>query len=132
MQLLYHYKIMQIKLIKSKRLTVLLGIAVVLIIIYGFFKQTYNSLQSGFRLEQAQNQLDQLKQDNLNLQAKLVQAGSLNFLEETFRNKLNLARPNETIVIISKEAIKRQIEQDKKVVEEIKLPNWQGWLRLFF
>jgi len=123
---------MQIKLIKSKRLTVLLGIAVVLIIIYGFFKQTYNSLQSGFRLEQAQNQLDQLKQDNLNLQAKLVQAGSLNFLEETFRNKLNLARPNETIVIISKEAIKRQIEQDKKVVEEIKLPNWQGWLRLFF
>ena len=117
--------------LKNKRLTTIIGILALCIIAFGFLKQSYASLQAGGRLDQAQKDLDVLKQENQELKNKLAQAGNASFVEEIFRDKLNLARPNETVIIISEEALKKAQYGEQKKVEEIKLPNWQGWLKLF-
>ena len=56
---------------------------------------------------------------------------SQDFIEQQARDKLGLAKEGETIVIIPEEKINQVLGMAKQVVEP-RLPNWQGWLRLFW
>ncbi len=113
-----------------KIVTISLVITVVLLILFGLGRQIISALDAGKRLDLAIDEVSKLQQKNQELKQKLTQAKSQDTLEQTLRDKLNMAKPNETIVVIPKEAIDRVLGANK-VIEEIKIPNWQGWLRLF-
>ncbi len=51
-------------------------------------------------------------------------------VEKIARDKLNMGKPGETVVVIPEELITKVIEDNKPKIEP-KLPNWQGWLKLF-
>lgn len=107
-----------------------LVILVVGLILLGLGKQIATALQAAKRLDVAADQVDKLQQENRQLKDKLAEAEKYNFIEQIARDKLNMAKPGETIVVIPENAV-NQVLGAKKVVEEVKLPNWQGWLKLF-
>lgn len=114
-----------------KKVVILSSIIIVIIILFGLIKQISEALQAGDRLEKAASDLFKLQEENQELKKRLSETEDSTFLEEQARNKLNLARENETVVIISDKEIKRVIEAGKPK-KQVKLPNWQGWLKLFY
>ena len=72
-----------------------------------------------------------LQRRNEELKKKLVEVGSLQFIEQQARDKLSLARPGETIMVIPQSEIDKVLGAQKEV-QKIVEPYWQGWLRLFW
>ena len=113
-----------------KKIVILVSIILVIIILFGLIRQISQALQAGGRLDRATSDLLELQEENKKLKHKLSKTEDQTFLEEQARNKLNLVRPNDTIVIIPEGDIKRVIEAGKPK-KQVKLPNWQGWFKLF-
>lgn len=88
---------------------------------------------------QAQQQVDQLQAENQQLQDRLKEVQTDEYVERQAREKLNLVKPGETIVIIPKELLEktnrflnpdldnqRQFTNNRQV-----LPPWQQWWLMF-
>lgn len=113
-----------------KLIIVGVGIAV-LAVLYSLGRQISDAMLAGNRLDQAASELSQLQKKNNELQGRLKEVQTIGFIEKEARDKLNLSRNGETVVVIPDSEISRVLGLSSKV-EEIKLPNWQGWLKLFF
>ncbi len=114
----------------GKKIIYFIAIAAVLFLFYSLSQQVYQSLRAGNRLDSEVETLAALQKKNSELKKQLLEVDSLQFIEKEARDKLNLSRPGETIVVIPEANIQKVLDswQEKKV--EI-IPNWQGWLRLF-
>jgi len=82
------------------------------------------------QIKLAQDELAQAKSRNTKLLQQKKYYNSAEFIEEEARNKLNMARPGETIVILPKN-LKKLVNGDQKKTSP-PLPNWQKWWQLFF
>ncbi len=118
-----------LKKVRNWRLIIV--ILVVLILSYNILAQTFNTLKSESRLAEATNELNRLQRQNQELKKRLTEVKSPEFIEQQARDKLGLAKSGETVVIIPDKEIEKVLGVNTEV-EEVKLPNWQGWLRLFF
>lgn len=115
----------------KKRFVLIFLILFSSIILYNLGRQIADALNSGKRLDREVDVLTNLQQENQKLRDKLALVSSYSFVEQAARDKLDLSKPDETMVIIPKEAIDN-ILGSEKVHVEVKLPNWQGWLKLIF
>jgi len=79
-------------------------------------------------VQEAEKQLEQLKQDNQALKQELEYKKSEGFIEKEFRNRLGLAREGEAVVILPRE------NSDHSSVDRNQRPekNWQKWWNHFF
>lgn len=100
-------------------------------IAYNLLNQIFNALKSEERLSDAAQSLYNLEVKNKQLKQKLEEISSKEFIEEQARNKLNLGRKGETVVIIPDQKLK-QVMGASNSAQEVRLPNWLGWLRLFW
>lgn len=114
-----------------KRTVYIVTACLFLALLYGLVKQLTDSLKAGRRLEMEMEELSRLQQKNTELRKRLAAVESSQFIEKVARDKLNLARPGETMVIISQEEIDKVL-YPKREVTPIPLSNWQGWLKLFW
>lgn len=114
-----------------KKIVLIVIVLFFLLALLGLGKQISGALEAGTRLDRAADELSKLQEENRKLKEDLVWVSSPEFIEEQARNKLNLAKQNETIFLVDQTQIDRVIAASKKV-EEVKLPNWQGWIKLFF
>lgn len=117
---------------RRRKIIFILFFIILLGLFYALGSQIYDSLQSGKRLDMETEKLIKLQKRNSELKNKLAEVQSIGFIEKEARNKLNLAREGETVIIISQKEIDKVLGLEKKQTEEIKIPNWQGWLRLFW
>lgn len=108
----------------------LIIIMIVGLIFLGLGKQISSALQAGKRLDTSAEEVDKLQKQNRQLRERLAEVQKYSFIEEIARNKLNMGRAGETVVVVP-ERVVNQVLGAKKQAEEIKLPNWQGWLKLF-
>lgn len=114
-----------------KKAALLIVVVLLLGFISSFVRQIYDSLQVSDRLDKEAENLVALQKENSQLKAQLQQSQTPQAIEEIARNKLDFARPGETIMVISEDEIDRLLEaQQSKPVETV--PNWQGWLKLFW
>lgn len=79
-------------------------------------------------LKLRQDALQELQEKNQELQKKLQLVQSPEFIEQEAREKLNLAKPGETVILI---------EQTPKETKDGQLPhlqvsNWKKWWNIFF
>lgn len=77
--------------------------------------------------------LERLKEEDQKLQGKLNHYQSEQFIEEQIRDKLQMAKPDETVVILP-ESLK-QDSSDAALPNQAnreELANWQKWLKLFW
>ncbi|RJP46204.1 MAG: hypothetical protein C4584_01890 [Armatimonadetes bacterium] len=114
-----------------KKIAFISAIVIFIAIFYGLSSQVYSALQAGERLEKEVEKIVLLRQKNNELKQRLEEVKSPRFIEQQARDRLNMAKSNETIIIIPKEEIEKVLSAQKQVIEE-QIPNWQGWLKLFW
>ncbi len=107
------------------------GILLVIIVSYSLFNQISSTLNVSNRISSLTDALNRAEVKNNELKKRLSETKSPQFVEEVARNKLGLAKPGETVVIIPDEKIK-EILGASNSASEIRLPNWLGWLKVFF
>lgn len=77
---------------------------------------------------QIQARVAQLKEENNRRQSEARYAQTPQFIEKEAREKLNLVKPDETVVIIPQNVLREATAS----AEVTPIPNWQQWLRLFW
>lgn len=113
-----------------KKLLVIVIIIVALVILVGLSRQIYTALGSDKRFNQALEDVGKLERENKELKKQLVQAESLDSIEEIARDDLNMSLPNETVVIVPEELIDKVVNPQPEYVPP-KPANWEGWVNLF-
>lgn len=113
-----------------KKISLVVIILVSLIVAYNLITQTLEATKSGERLSQAAEVVYKLQVKNENLKKKISQIKSPEFIEKEVRNKLGFAKKGETVVVIPEEKLKMVLGTSASA--QIRLPNWLGWMRLFF
>ncbi len=84
--------------------------------------------KAGGRIEEARNELAGERKKNEELRNKLGEVESGEFIEMQAREKLNLQRPGETVVMV--QDVESQ-KENKEVTEEREVFNWEKWWKLF-
>lgn len=123
-------KAFSLNYIMGKKIAILVILLIVGITIFNLGKQISDSITASKRIDQAADEVSELQNENKRLNKRLSEVQEFDFIEETARNKLNMARPGETIVIVSQDELGKVLNSEKKT-EPPKLANWQGWLKLF-
>ncbi|MCR4306256.1 MAG: septum formation initiator family protein [Candidatus Daviesbacteria bacterium] len=113
-----------------KKLILGLIIIIVLIIAYNLVRQIMESVKSGERLSESAEAVYKLEIKNRVLKEKLSQIKSQDFLEEEIRNRLGFAKAGETVVVIPDDKLKLVLGVNSPA--QIRLPNWLGWVKLFW
>jgi cell division protein FtsB len=110
----------------------LVKLAVVIIgigLIVSLSRNIYRLLKAGDQVKLAQEKLEKLEKENQELLEKKKYYESEEFIEQEARNRLNLGKPGETVVILPPNVGQTETNLPEKPPE---LPNWQKWLKLFF
>lgn len=115
-----------------KKVFLIFAALVLLFIIYNLIVRIYVAVKAGERLTQAVDRLHQVEVKNTELKNQLKEVASKEYIEKQARDKLGLAKEGEVVVVIPEEKIKQVLGLSKDEKNEEKLPNWLGWLRLFF
>ena len=113
-----------------KKITFGIIILIVIVVAYNLINQIISTLSVSDRLGQALESVHQAEIKNKELKKKLSEIKSPEFIEEQARDKLGLAKPGETVVIIPDEKIKEILGATSS--SEPKFPNWLGWFKVFF
>lgn len=113
-----------------KYLTTIVIIVVASLILLSLGKQISDAIQAGKRLDTEADSVSKLQEQNQALKKKLTEVGQPDFVEQVARDKLNMAKPGETVVVVPEQDINRVVA-DQNPPAEVKLANWQGWIKLF-
>jgi len=109
-------------------LQIILAIAGVALIV-NLAKDTLKLFKSAEKLKSAQQQVEELEKEALSLMEKKEYYQSDEFVEEEARNKLNMVKEGEIVVILPPN-VKETLGKTELKQEEI-LPYWRQWLNLF-
>ncbi|MDD5147409.1 MAG: septum formation initiator family protein [Candidatus Daviesbacteria bacterium] len=113
-----------------RKITSGLIILVILFIVYNLVNQIIEATRSGERLSEAADVVYKLEAKNKQLKSELAQIQSQEFIEEEIRDKLGFSRKGETVVVIPEEKLKAVLGASQAA--SVRLPNWLGWLKVFF
>ena len=113
-----------------RRIGTLLAAAIIVLTIVSLIKQIGTALEAGKRLDTEAGEVSLLQQQNRQLKERLAEVQKYDFIEQVAREKLNLSKRVETVVVVPDEIVEKALVAQRKV-QEVKLPNWEGWLKLF-
>ena len=105
------------------------------ILIINLGRDIWRLIKAEERLIQTEKKLEQVKQDNKELKEIKERYQSDAFLEEQIRNKLQMAKPGEKIIILPETITQGEIssfsDQLVDAEERREAANWEKWLALF-
>lgn len=111
-----------------KRIIFIIIIIITTISIINSLRTIISLWQKQTLLSDAKKELIAKQNQNEQLRQQLAQAKGQDFVESEARNKLFLAKPGETTIIIPKDLMAAK----KKILEMKLQPNWEQWLAEFF
>ncbi len=111
-------------------------IILIFYLVVSFIRDSLELRQVEERLKRAKTEVEELEQKHQELEEKKRWVESEGFTEEEIRNKLNMAREGETVVILPEEekrkmGVKRELEESGQRLEEEGKENWRRWVELF-
>lgn len=106
-------------------LAVLVGL---LVTIFGLSQSVVRLIDRKGLLKTKQEELVRLKKEQETLQNKLKIAQTPEFIEKEARERLNLAKVGETIILVEEEETQAQTIPKEMTI----IPNWKKWWNLFF
>jgi cell division protein FtsB len=107
-------------------IAIILGVG----LIVNLTRDIWQLVKAKDQIRVAEQRVVQLEEENRILKEKQKYYASQEFVEEEARNKLNMAKPGETIVVLPKTAQGSGNNGGQNLHPD--LPNWQKWVRLFF
>ncbi len=105
------------------------AVCIGLILVVNSAKRLVTFRSTALQVKDAHERLETLKQENEVLERELEYKKSKDFAEGEIRNKLNLVKEGETVVIVPKEESR---DQNQETGDQKAAPNWQKWWKLFF
>lgn len=112
-----------------KRISFLIIIVLLFFVIVHLISSIYTLWHKQDVLTNAKLQLQQEKQENVNLKKEFAKVKSPQFLDQEARDKLLLVKPGESEVLIDQNLL--QASRSAEKTESTK-PYWQQWIDLFF
>jgi cell division protein FtsB len=112
-----------------KKITTYLFLGLILLLIINLGKDLYRISRSGERLDQAKEELAELKKENKKLKERQEASKHSFYIEKQIRDKLGMAKPGETVVILPEDINWEQ--QSRKEQMQTDLPTWKQWFILF-
>lgn len=106
----------------------LLWLGLGLYISFTLTKSLWELYQASGRLTTQSEKLSSLEKKVAELKDRLDYVRSYEFVEKEARDRLNLQRPGEIVLILPEPDAVLGVEAG---AEKAELPNWQKWLRLF-
>lgn len=113
-----------------KKLAIIAALLLITGVFYVLFRQISESFQAAKRLDTEVETLTKLQKKNSDLKKRLAEVGTTRFIESQARDKLNMSREGETVVIIPQDELNKVLGVWEEKKEEV-LPYWQGWVKLF-
>jgi len=114
----------------KKRLLRIIIIFLGVILIGKFTKDLRRLLSATQQIKKAEERVAKLEEQRKQLSEKYQYYQTPEFIEEEARNKLNMAKPGETIVILPNNL--NELLNHRQKFQENSLPNWRKWWKLFF
>lgn len=113
-------------------------INIVIILVTAFFG--ISLIRNVVRVAKAKRQIvetaaevTKLQKENQELKNRLTEVDSQNFTETQLRDKLGLAKPGETVLVLpDPEILKKLAPVDNVEQQTLPEPNWEKWYKLFF
>lgn len=124
--------------ILSSKIFLLFCLIILIFIVSVLAKKTYQWSQVQKEVSQLKNQFADLEKESNDLAALKEQFGEPWFIEQQARQKLNLKKPGETVVVpIRGEGVEEMIVEDigagpVSVIEKESLSNPSKWWNYFF
>lgn len=115
-----------------KKFSFIVGSLIIVIVASNMIGQIYQAVKSGDRFSNELEKLRTLEIKNEELKSQLKLVKTFSFIEQQARDKLGLVKEGETVVVIPTERISQVLGMQQEGNIEVKLPNWLGWLKLFF
>ena len=109
-----------------KAVVLLAGIGLII----NFSKDIFRLLKAGERVNQAQIKLEEAESENAELKQLKEYYQSEEFLEQQARDKLNLAKEGEVVLVLPENV--SDLVSERKLQEPERPPNWRQWWNLFF
>lgn len=115
----------------------LAGLTVLVFIGMSLGKETYRKRQIKKEIEGLQAEIAKIDRENSDMQNLISYLSSQEFQEKEAREKLNLQKENEKMIVLrknleqQKENRTENREPDAQNIED-NSPNWQKWLKFFF
>lgn len=105
----------------------------VLVVIFSMGRTVVGLLEKGKTLDEVRSGVEELKKEQFALLRKKEQVQNDEFIEKEAREKLGLAKEDETVVVLPKEEIlKRLAPKPEGESMDKPFPIWRRWVELFF
>ncbi len=113
------------------------GLSVLVMIGISLGKEAYRKRQIQKEIENLQNEIQKTNRENSDLQNLISYFSTSEFQEKEAREKLNLQKENEKMIVLRREANQPKETTGAGQVPASdysadKSPNWQKWLQFFF
>lgn len=104
---------------------------------YSAIKENQRNKQIENEIEALQEEAQKLRQNNQDMQEKILYYDTSDFQEKIAKDKLNLQKENENVAIIKPTPTLKESKADNSVDNESKMPeeeksNYQKWIDYFF
>ena len=118
------------------RIAILAGVILAIFIIYISMKEIQRGRQIESEIETLRKEAEEIETSNHNLQEKISYFATQEFQERAAKEKLNLQKPDEKVVIV-KPSVSREIIEENSAdnIEEDKkenISNYLKWYNQFF
>jgi cell division protein FtsB len=107
-------------------------LVVLILLLISFAGDLSRIENSDLKIDEAQQRLNKLESERIELEKQVNEVNSEEFVEKQIRDKLNLSKEGEIVIVLPDEEILRKIAP--KRVEEMDTlpdPNWKKWVNLF-
>lgn len=112
----------------SKIIVLVIGI----LVISSFIQGISLIRKSDQRIKEAKEKVEIEQKRNEEIKKALDEVTSDFFTEQTARDKLGLAKPGETVIVLPDKEVLRKLAPQRQVEEDVLPdPNWRKWLKLF-
>lgn len=101
-----------------------------IVIIVGLSRSLFDLWKRRDIVVERKTALEAVEAENVRLKKALEEAQTPEFIEKQAREKLNLAKPDEVVVIVAKATGSGTLFQQGE--NSIKKPSWRVWWELFF
>lgn len=115
----------------------LAGLTVLVLIGVSLGKEAYRKRQIQKEIEGLQSQINQMGQENGDMENLISYLSSTDFQEKEAREKLNLQKSDEKMVVLRKDSVEAGNQPGNSAgISQVELednsPNWKKWWNYFF
>ena len=138
-------KTKKIKKILSSKIFLFIVVFILIFLLIGLIKETYRKHQLTSEINELKSNIDKLEGDNQQLIDLMDYFKEDSYLEKEARIKLNLKKPGETVVVLSKDIIdgvevvrsgsldeEENKEADLENNDSVEVTNYWKWWEYFF